>query len=86
MKRQGVQVLFFARGRELVGLSECHLELKDAQDTAQLKEHLLSRFPKLAEIMDSTVLSLNQEYLGPHEAVSLKDGDEVAIIPPVSGG
>ena len=79
-------VLFFARGRELAGTSECTVEMTDAKDTAQLKEHLLIRYPNLVEIVDSLVLSLNQECLGPHEIVSLKDGDEVALIPPVSGG
>ncbi len=86
MTKQGVTVLFFARGRELAGVSQSTVELKDAADTAQLMEYLLHKYPSLSEIVASTVLSLNQEYLNPKESVPLKDGDEVAIIPPVSGG
>ena len=81
-----MHVLFFARGREIVGTSACTVDLKDAQDTAQLKEYLFSKWPPLTEISESIVLSLNQEYLGPSENAMLKDGDEVALIPPVSGG
>lgn len=79
-------VLFFARGRELAGQSETSVQLKDAADTIQLVDHLLKLYPKLAQIMTTSVLSLNQEYLSTEQKVSLKDGDEVAVIPPVSGG
>ena len=83
---QGVTVLFFARGRELAGVSQTTVELKEAADTVQLMKYLLLMYPKLSEIVASTVLSLNQEYLDPKQCMPLKVGDEVAIIPPVSGG
>lgn len=86
MKSKGVTVLFFARGRELAGVSQRTVDLKDAADTVQLIKFMLAEYPKLSEIVASTVLSLNQEYLDPTETVPLKDGDEVAVIPPVSGG
>ena len=86
MKECGITVLFFARGRELAGVSEIQVELHKAPDTSQLIKHLLLEYPRLSEIMRSTVLSLNQEYLDPQQVVTLKDGDEVAVIPPVSGG
>lgn len=82
----GVTVLFFARGRELAGRSEAVVELTDASDTASLWTYLLIQFPDLKQIMDTSVFSLNQEYLAPGQNVSLKDRDEVAVIPPVSGG
>lgn len=84
--KSGISVLFFARGRELAGLSETHIDLREAPDTAQLIKYLLLKFPRLAEIMATTVLSLNQEYLDPSQVVPLKAGDEVGVIPPVSGG
>jgi len=37
-------------------------------------------------MQDAFLLSLNQEYLGQGEEVVLKAGDEVAVIPPISGG
>ena len=82
----GVTVLFFARGRELAGQSEISVQLTDAPDTARLWAHLLKLQPGLSEIMKTSVLSLNQEYLVPTQNVNLKEGDEVAVIPPVSGG
>lgn len=81
-----VTVLFFARGRELAGVSQIAVKLQDAADTKQLLKYVLSKYPKLSEIVASTVLSLNQEYLDVDKSVPLKDGDEVAVIPPVSGG
>ena len=86
MKPPGVTVLFFARGRELAGVSETQVDLHDTPDTAQLIKHLLMTYPRLSEIMATTVLSLNQDYLDPSQVAPLKDGDEVGVIPPVSGG
>lgn len=79
-------MLFFARGRELAGVSHIEVKLQDAADTKQLLKYVLNKYPKLSEIIASTVLSLNQEYLDQDQLVPLKQGDEVAIIPPVSGG
>lgn len=44
------------------------------------------QFPSLQQLHGTFVFSLNQEYLAPGEEVALKSGDEVAIIPPISGG
>eukprot|EP00887_Chlorella_sp_A99_P004727 scaffold4.g4727.t1 len=44
------------------------------------------KFPALWEIEGRFVLSLNQEYLPPEQEERLKQGDEVAIVPPISGG
>ena len=86
MRPSGITVLFFARGRELAGVSEIKTDPHDTPDTAQLIKHLLTRFPRLTEIVATTVLSLNQEYLDQTQVVPLKDGDEVGVIPPLSGG
>jgi molybdopterin converting factor small subunit len=45
-----------------------------------------AQFPALAGLRGDFVLSLNQEYLAPGEAAPLRAGDEVALIPPISGG
>ena len=81
-----VTVLFFARGRELAGVSHIAVKLQDAPDTKQLLTYVLNKYPRLSEIVASTVLSLNHEYLDQEQSVALKEGDEVAVIPPVSGG
>lgn len=50
-----------------------------------LHRHRL-QFPQLSELGSTFVLSLNQDYLAPGEEQALKAGDEVAVIPPISGG
>lgn len=79
-------MLFFARSRELTGTAEAAVRLPAGATTAGLLAHLLEAYPALAEIQDAFVFSLNQEYLAPGQEEALKDGDEVAVIPPISGG
>ena len=43
-------------------------------------------FQSLVTLAGKCVLALNQEYLEKNAATALKDGDEIAIIPPISGG
>lgn len=81
-----VHVLFFARSREVTNESEVDIDLDDGSTTEALTTVLLERYPLLAEVFDTSVLALNQEYLGVGEHALLKDGDELAIIPPISGG
>jgi molybdopterin synthase catalytic subunit len=47
-------------------------------------EHYESRVPRLKALSSSLAMSINQEYAGP--TILLKAGDEVALLPPVSGG
>ena len=85
-----VKVLFFAMTRELVGIRECDLILNDNNDnetiitTVTLMEELCRLYPSLLTILDQIVLAVNKAYIT--DAVTLKDGDEIALIPPISGG
>ncbi|PRW59343.1 Molybdopterin synthase sulfur carrier subunit [Chlorella sorokiniana] len=81
-----VRVLFFARSRELAGTSEASVTLEPGSTTTVLLQQLLQKYPQLQELQGSFVFSLNQEYLAPGEEQPLKGGDEVAVIPPISGG
>lgn len=77
-----VQVLYFARAREATGgVTE---ETLDAADTEALKSVLVERHPALASVLETAVLAVNQEYATAR--VELRERDEVAIIPPISGG
>lgn len=78
-----VNVKFFALGRELVGDTDLKIELEEGNNVQDLIELLKNKHPKLNEL-NSFVVAVNQEYAEMED--SLKDGDEVAIIPPVSGG
>ncbi|KAF5830049.1 Molybdopterin synthase sulfur carrier subunit [Dunaliella salina] len=82
-----IKVLFFAKAREVAGLSEeaVHLQ-EDAAHTEALVALLVQRFPSLSSVLQTCVLAVNQEYVQLKDKVPLKQGDEVAIIPPLSGG
>ncbi|MBZ5647547.1 MAG: molybdopterin converting factor subunit 1 [Acidobacteriia bacterium] len=79
-----VRVLFFGMLKELVGRSSESLELPEGSTLADLLAAYEEQAPKLKEFRSSVALSVNQEYAPP--ATPLKDGDEVALLPPVSGG
>jgi len=81
-----VSVLYFARSREVAGASEESLDLPPGATTLQLLDHLRSRHPDLGGVLRSCVFAVNHDYVQLGESVELKEGDEVAIIPPLSGG
>eukprot|EP00980_Cylindrotheca_fusiformis_P006456 scaffold1377_cov126-Cylindrotheca_fusiformis.AAC.1 len=85
-----VKVLFFASAREAAGnVSSTDLELEDGADTALLRTRLSKLYPKLAEMVldeDNLTLALNEEYVASGQTLPLKNGDTVALIPPISGG
>jgi molybdopterin converting factor subunit 1 len=79
-----VKVLFFGQLKEIVGVAQEELELSDGARVEDIFERYGRRFPKLAEFRASIAASVNQEYAG--WRASLAAGDEVAFLPPVSGG
>ncbi|EFJ45894.1 hypothetical protein VOLCADRAFT_82067 [Volvox carteri f. nagariensis] len=81
-----IKVLFFAKSREVAGLSEQVFELADGGNTEDLLHQIISAHPGLENVMKSCVFAVNQEYVRPCDKEPLKEGDEVAIIPPLSGG
>jgi molybdopterin synthase catalytic subunit len=81
-----VRVLFFAKSREVAGTSEQSLDLPLGASTEDLLAALVDQYPGLSSVLQTCVLAHNQEYLEQGAKVPLKQGDEVAIIPPLSGG
>jgi len=79
-----VHVRLFAIQRELAGTREVTLELPDDADVEGAWTALAERFPMLAPGRSSLRFARNGDYTDP--ATALADGDEVAMIPPVSGG
>jgi molybdopterin converting factor subunit 1 len=79
-----VRVRCFAAARELVGTGELIVEVPEGSTLNQLLEQIRGRFPKLDRLSGSLLFSVNREYaLGERR---LAAQDEVALIPPVSGG
>lgn len=79
-----VRVLFFGQLRDITGVSEEYAELSDGARVEDLFERYGRRYPKLSEFRASIAASVNQEYANWRAA--LATGDEVAFLPPVSGG
>lgn len=79
-----VQVLFFGIIKDFIGREREILDLPDGAELREVLEHYATEIPKVREIAPSLAISLNREYAS--GAVALKDGDEVALLPPVSGG
>ena len=79
-----LKLVLFAGAREAAGVAEAQLDFEEAElDTAALLVKL-GGVPKLAELLPRCALACNGEYADGVQP--LADGDEVAVIPPVSGG
>jgi molybdopterin synthase catalytic subunit len=70
--------------KDLVGLADECLDLPDGATLDQVLAHYTAKVPRLRDLLPSIALSVNQEYAG--REVKLKPNDEVALLPPVSGG
>jgi molybdopterin synthase catalytic subunit len=79
-----VRIRLFAVQRELAGTREVRVDLPDGSDVEAAWNALVGRFPVLAPGRASLRFARNGDYADP--TTLLSDGDEVAMIPPVSGG
>jgi len=79
-----LNILFFATLRDKAKTKSVELTLNEGLTVADLKTELATRFPELASSLPTTIVSRNKEFANSDEV--LKDGDEVAVFPPVSGG
>lgn len=79
-----VRVLFFGRLREVAGCAEDWAELPAGASVEDVFAHYTARIPRAAEFRASLAASVNEEYARWDAAVN--DGDEIAFLPPVSGG
>lgn len=79
-----VTTLFFASTRDAVGQRSLAVPLPEGATVDDLLQGLVSDYPALAPRCASLMVAVNSEYA--QRSTRLRDGDEVALIPPVSGG
>jgi MoaE-MoaD fusion protein len=78
------RVLFFGMLRDIVGMSREEADFPEGADLRSVFEAYAARFPRLGELARSIVVARNQEFAD--LATKVAEGDEVAFLPPVSGG
>src|SRR5271154_2905347 len=79
-----VKVLFFGMLKDIAGRTEEQLEVPAGVPLSVVFDHYAERFPRLREMAGSIVMARNQEFTALSAAIA--EGDEVAFLPPVSGG
>jgi molybdopterin converting factor subunit 1 len=77
-----VRVLYFGVLKDVMGQGNTEMEVAEGSSVAELLA--VHRGLVAASIWDSVAVAVNQEYARGGDV--LKDGDEVALLPPVSGG
>lgn len=81
-----VTVLFFAKSRELTEQRSAQIFLHKQVTGKDLVSSIVKKFPSLSVIQDSLVIAVNQNYVERDLLIDFKGGEEVAVIPPISGG
>jgi molybdopterin synthase catalytic subunit len=79
-----VKVLFFGMLKDIVGRAEDHIELADGSRLDAVFTRYASQFPRLTDMQGSIVLACNQQFCD--RSATVREGDEIAFLPPVSGG
>jgi len=79
-----VRSLFFAQYRDFAGADELAVELPDGASVADLVARLRADGNGLSKLPASPAVAVNMDYAPAH--TRLREGDEVAFIPPVAGG
>jgi len=79
-----VTIRLFARLREIVGAADLRRELPEGATAGSAWDALAGEFPDLAAHRRTISCAINEEYA--RLTTTLADGDEVAFLPPVSGG
>jgi len=79
-----VRVVFFGVLKDLAGKTSEWIELPDSASVGDVLDHYAKQSPQLKASLAALAVAVNQKYAGPETA--LRPDDEVALLPPVSGG
>lgn len=79
-----VKVLFFATLRDRAGTRSAEIEVPEGTTVDALKKRIVELYPGLAQAVETALIAVNREYAD--GAAVVRDGAEVGLFPPVSGG
>jgi molybdopterin synthase catalytic subunit len=79
-----VTLLFFSTSRTAAGCGSAKIDLPEGASAADGLDEAIRRFPQLRALRPALLLAKNREWCSPE--ATLAEGDELAIMPPVSGG
>ena len=78
-----IDILAFGITKDILGNTLVNIEIPEGSSVQQLKEKLIATYPKMQELT-CLLIAVNEEY-GDEQQI-IQAGDEIALIPPVSGG
>jgi molybdopterin converting factor subunit 1 len=79
-----LQIRLFARARDLAGTDIVAVAVAEGATAADLRAALARLHPSLAGLLERCALAVNAEFVPPSQV--LQPADEIALLPPVSGG
>jgi molybdopterin converting factor subunit 1 len=79
-----VRLLYFAVLRDITGRSESTVSLREGTRATDVWRSLREQYAQLADYRQPPMIAVNESYATPDTV--LRDGDELAFIPPVAGG
>ena len=79
-----VRLLYFAVLRDITGRSEADVSLTAGTRAGDVWQSLREQYPQLADYRKPPMIAVNESYAAPETI--LREGDELAFIPPVAGG
>lgn len=79
-----VRVLLFGPAKDAAQAEQLHIELPPEATASKLKEAIVAQAPSMAIVLRTARIACNRQFVV--DPFVIKDGDELAIIPPVSGG
>ena len=78
------QILLFAQLAESIGTDRITIELSNGATVNEALDELAQKHETIAQMRNSIAVAINEQYC--NAITEIKDGDTLALIPPVSGG
>jgi len=79
-----ITILYFAHASDIAGKKMENIKIQSNTKISDLFLHLITKYPRLKEMEKSLQISVNREIV--KKNFKIKDGDEIALLPPISGG